>query len=99
MTGSRTALRTDAPAEPRCQTIERLAALQPGEEFKYLSYVEADRIGPACKALYERIHGFARGLALQGRVELRTEQHSAGRGSRSWIISDFIARGVERKRP
>jgi hypothetical protein len=99
MTGARTAPHVAAPPEPRCLTTERLAALKPGEEFRYLSYVETAQAGPLCKALYERIHDFARGLALKGRVELRKEEHPIGRGDKQTVMSDFIARGVERKRP
>lgn len=81
--------------EPPCPTIDRLAALKPGETFTYLSYPEGRlaSAGPLCRALYERIHAFARGLELKGRVELVQRTRPGGNGHQRCAITDFIAVG------
>jgi hypothetical protein len=83
---------------PKCPTIARLASLKPGESFRYLSYAEHIVTGPLCQDLRERIHHYAHGLALVGRVELKTERYPAGKGKNAITITDFIATGKERSR-
>lgn len=82
-----------------CETIQRLLALKPGEELRYLTEDPHSTSGPACRALIARIKDFARGLQLQGRVELKEVKRVVGkkRTSPGTIVVDFIALGVERR--